>query len=76
MSLKIGDHVIIEPITEREKQDYQFGWGYGMDDYLGCKTIITDTYGQNGYYVECDDENHVWMGYHLQLIPCTKMQLF
>ena len=42
MTLKIGDRVRIEPLTDNEKKYYPHSWSYRMDQYVGRVTRITD----------------------------------
>ena len=76
MKLEVGDYVIIEPLSEDQKQNYPFGWVPGMDKFIGTITKITHISTNFRYKLECDAGRYVWHNSHLKRITKSKIMLF
>ena len=76
MELRIGDRVIIEPLTDTEKYYYEHGWSDDMDEYIGEITTIEDICNDNEYYLNCDGNEFTWSSSNLRLIPDYRYRLF
>lgn len=78
MTLKIGDRVRIEPLTDREKRYYPHSWSYRMDQYVGRVTRITDILINDEskiYVLSCDNGKWAWSDQNLVLVR-EKIALF
>lgn len=83
MTLKVGDYVKIQPLSEEQKQNYPTGWIYyeedhndNMDMYIGTITKVKSIMGYNSYSLECDEGTYEWSDVNLTLINPSKMELF
>lgn len=76
MQLKVGDKVVIQPLSDSQKEDYEFGWDYDMDDYIGETATIDEIGDDRGYTLDCDGHTFVWSDIHLQPVHDYRYKLF
>lgn len=71
MEIRAGDRVYIPELSEWDQENYEYGWDYGMDYYMG-KEATVEMVSQRGYiYLDIDSGYYCWSQNHLQLITPT-----
>ena len=70
---KNGDKVIIQSITENEKDIYPPEWVPEMDDYIGETVTITEIINRPNFYLVAENE-YVW--HSSNLTPLTNYDAF
>lgn len=71
MEFRAGDRVYIPELSEWDQENYEYGWDYGMDSYMGKEATVEMVSQREYIYLDIDSGNYCWSQNHLQLITPT-----
>lgn len=75
MEFRAGDHVYIPELSEWDQENYEYGWDYGMDCYMGKEATVELVTNEGYIYLDIDNGYYCWSSTHLQLLKPTTRPL-